>query len=267
MIGAILIEQMNQKQIKHTAFLLLLSFLVVLGNGCDGPKCDNERLDKIDFAWKEMSNQERLLLLEKYHGDYPNCPKGTFLLAEQYWGLAIDSPAVAFFNQAIQQNQDDCVLLTNSYYGRANSNMGIENWLEAIDDFGKCYEMSKHCAGTRGDLGLFLNRAICWERIGRNDSAFKDLQLVLNHDHPMTLLTAKYSIGRLSYIDGKYLQAIGYLNELLEEEVDEAAFYYRGLSKLAIGDTIGGCLDLKESIRNSRVRSDSAAYMACGLLN
>jgi hypothetical protein len=51
--------------------------------------------------------------------------------------------------------------------------------------------------------------------------------------------------GQLYFNSGDYLSAINTFNSLVEKTPkDGSAFYYRGLSKIFLGDNPGGCSDL-----------------------
>jgi tetratricopeptide (TPR) repeat protein len=148
--------------------------------------------------------------------------------------------ALAEFTKAVEADSTNA----DAYYykGLAESRLGMD--MKALRSYNRCLELDSLYARAYADRGGL--------RVMNQDfkGAVPDLMRALELDEKGTGMNAFFNLGLSQYFSGNMQQSIDAMNGALRiNPKDGDALAIRGHAKLALGDTSGGCLDVKAALK------------------
>jgi len=128
------------------------------------------------------------------------------------------------------------------YKGLAESRMGMD--MRALKSYNRCIQLDSLYARAYADRGGLRVMARDFK------GAIPDLMRALELDEKGTGVNAFFNLGLSQFFSGNMSQSIDAMNGALRlNPKDGDALGVRGHAKLALGDTTGGCFDIKSALR------------------
>jgi tetratricopeptide (TPR) repeat protein len=150
--------------------------------------------------------------------------------------------ALAEFTKAVEVDSTSA----EAYYykGLAESRLGMD--MQAMRSYNRCLELDSANARAYADRGGL--RVMIQDYRG----AVADLTRALELDEKGVGMNAFFNLGLSHYFNGNMQQSIDAMNGALRiNPKDGDALAIRGHAKLALGDTSGGCFDIKAALREN----------------
>lgn len=142
------------------------------------------------------------------------------------------------------------------------SNLGYIN-SKVGDNKTAIFNLSKAIEIQPDDKVSYLNRGYTYIGMGDYITALKDIDKALELD-PDYLGAVAYKGIALTNI-GKPAEALPFLNRAVEMQPENPAFfYYRGVTRIALQDLEGGCLDLQHAANNGNYEGEAMRKEVCG---
>ena len=162
--------------------------------------------------------------------------------------------SIADFTKCLESNAQPTL-----YHLRANSKLKVEDYYGAISDFDKIIELNK--APENYDLASIHNdKAYTLVSLNKLNEA------LLSVNKALDIRKDKWYIwdtrGEIFYKSGFFKKCIEDMTMAISIKPDQNSYYFRGLSKIKMGDKVSGCQDLSKSgeLGNPRAYTDIKKY-------